>query len=338
MNELENLKKDIKNESLSKFYIFYGAEDYMKNFYVKKIENLLIDDAFKSFNLEKFDEISFNLQDFSNAVDSLPAFAEKKLIIIRDFDLFKMKTEIKDQIIEILSDLPDYLCVIFDYATIEFKQDKRQKINNVIKENGEIVEFNYLSQKEINLWIEKKFQAENLTISSKTCEYFTFICSMSMSNLTSESQKLLSICENEVTNQDIDKFCSKVLEAKIFDVTDKIIKKDILSAQKLIDDLIFLKTDEFSIVSVINSQFQRFYSGKLGLNQQKSDKFYMDLWSIRSSYAIKINLEQARKLDLEYLRKACNLCAKATIDMVSLNIDKSEILQLLIVKLGAINA
>lgn len=193
-NEYDTLKNDIKNNNLGNFYIFHGIEDYLKNDSLKKIENLLLDEAFKSFNLEKFDEQNFNIEDFSNAIESFPAMSDKKLIIVRDLDLFKLKADLKDELVAILSDLPDYVCVIFDYATIKFEQDKRQKMSNVIKKFGQIIEFTYLSQKQLNVWIKRRLKAEKIEISDKTCEYFTFISSMGMSNLASECDKLAGYC------------------------------------------------------------------------------------------------------------------------------------------------
>lgn len=336
-NEFQTLKNDIKNGNVQNFYVFYGEEVYLKSFYMKKIEEMIINGGFADFNLEKFDETNFELENFNNAIESLPAMAEKKLILVRDFDLFKMKAEIKDKIIEILSNLPDYVCLIFDYATIEFKEDKRQKISKIINEFGNVIEFEYLSQKDVNLWIKKKFTAENIEISDEICEYLTFVCSASLTNLTNECEKLILHCKEKVTKNDINNVCSKVLEAKIFDVADRILENDIFTAQNLINDLIFLKTNEFTIASVINSHFQRLYSAKLGAKQNKNEKFYMDLWGTRSSYAVKISLSQSSKYDIDFLRKACNLCVKTLIDMVSINGDKIEMLQILVVKLGAIN-
>lgn len=334
--EFEKFKSDVKSQNISNFYIFHGKEDYMKNFYIKKIQDLLIDETFKSFNLDKFDENSFNVDEFCNCIESIPVMAERKVIIVRDLNLFKLNIDVKEKIVAILDDLPDYVCVIFDYATIEYKDDRRQKkIYKIITDKCNVVEFDYLSQKEMNKWLKNKFLAENLEISDKTCEYFTFICSMSMSNLNSECEKLIAYCKNEVFEKDIEDICSKVLEAKIFEITDKLINRDIISAKQLINDLILLKTDEFAILSVINSQFQRLYSAKLGVN--KSEKYFMDLWGIYSSYAVKISCNQAKKIDIKFLLNACNLCVKASTNMVSINIDKSEILELLIVKIGVIN-
>lgn len=337
-SDFEMLRQDIKNNNLKNFYVFHGVEDYLKNHSLKMIENFLLDEAFKSFNLEKFDENNFDLQEFSNAIESFPAMSDKKLIIVRDFDLFKMKAEIKDEIIEILSDLPDYVCVIFDYATIEFKQDKRQKISNVIKNYGQIVHFDFQPQSELNIWLKKRFAVDKIKISNTTCEYLTYICSMSMSNLASECEKLREYCKDEVLQSDIDAICSKVLEAKIFDITDKLLKRDVVSAGQLVDDLLMLKTEEFSIMSVINSQFQRLYSAKMGINRKKNEQYFMDLWNIRSPFAIRMSLSQAQDYDLDFLREACNLCVKTAVDMVSVNMEKSKLLQLLIVKIGAIDA
>lgn len=336
MDSYEKLKSDVKNKSIQNLYIFHGVEDYMKNFYLKKIEDSLLDENFKSFNLEKFDDLSFNIDEFYNAVESLPAMSDKKLIIVRDIDIFKLKSDDRDKMIEIFSDIPPYTTVIFDYATFEFKPDNRQKLGKIIKSNCEVVEFKYLSTKEINTWITKRFLASDLKINVNTLEFLTFTCSYSMTNLSSEIDKLCVYSKDEVSKKDIEDVCTKVLEAKIFDVTDRLLKKDIIGTMALIDDLFMLNVDEFSIVSVINAQFQRLYSAKLGINRKLNEKYFMDLWGIYSSYAIKINLNQAKILDLEVLKKACNLCVNSAIDMVSKNFEKGEIINHLIVKIGTL--
>ncbi len=337
MNSFEKLKKDIKSGEIGNFYIFFGVEDYMKNFYLEKIESSILDENFKDFNFEKYDEISFKIDDFENSIESLPAMSDKKLIIVRNVDLFKLKTDEKEKIQEILNDLPDYVCVIFDYFGIEYKPDNRQKLAKIIKEKCEVVEFEYLSLKDLNSWIIRKFSAYNLKISSKTLEYFTFMCSVGMTNLSSEIEKLSAYSTEEVTTKDIDAVCSKVLEARIFDITDKIIKNDINGAKNIVFDLLMLKTDEFAIISVINSQFCRLYSAKIGLNRKLTEKFFSTLWSLHSPYAVKLILNQARVLELDYLKKVCFLTVNASMDLVSKNVDKTELIYDLIVSIGAIN-
>lgn len=329
---LNSLKNSIKNKEIGNFYIFHGIEDYIKNDYLKKIENIIVDDSLKSFNLEKFDELNFNIDDFHNAIESFPAFAQRKLVILRDIDIFKLKSDEKEQMQDILSDLPEYICLIFDYATKEFKPDKRVKIFKTIDKNADIMEFVHLSQKDINIWLKK--QLNQLEISDKTCEYLCFICGMGLSNLLSECEKLTAFCHEKVEEQDINQICNKNLEAKIFDITDMILAKDISGAKNMVHELILQKNDEFSILSVINSQFQRLYTAKLG--QYKDEQYFMNLWGIYSAYAVKITRKSCQNVKIGFLRESLSLCMKASVDFVSQNIEKYQLLENLIVKIGAL--
>ena len=335
--EFANLKKDIKEDKISNFYIFHGVEHYMKSFYIDKIQNQIVEGAFKSFNLEKFDELNFNIENFENAIESYPAMSERKLIIIRDVDIFKIKADIKDRFLAAVSDLPDYVCVIFDFVSTEYKPDGRAKLGQIIKKTASVVEFEYLTQNELKKWIMRRFKSFKLEIDNKTLEYLIFTCGMSMSSLANETSKLSGYCEQIVTQADIDLVCTKILDAKIFDVLDNILSGKILKALDIVNELIMLKNDEFSILSVINSQFQRLYIAKLCLNSGKSNQVLSDMIGIRSSYAVNLTINSARKFDIKYLRSCVNLCVKALFDMVSKNIDKAQILELLVVNIGGLN-
>lgn len=334
MSNFEKLKKSIKSDEIENLYVFTGVEDFLKNHYLSVIENKLLDENFKSFNLEKFDENNFEINEFYNSVESFPAMSEKKLIIVRDIDVFKQKADIREKLVDIFSDIPEYTHIIFDYATIEYKPDNRQKIGKLLKDS--VVSFEHLSNKDLYAWIVKKLETYNLKINAKTLDYLIFICSKSMTNLKSEIDKLGVYSKEEVTTKDIDDICTKVLEAKIFDITDKLLKGNIDEVFALIDDLIMLNTDEFAIISVINSQFQRLYSAKIGIKQRLNEKAFMDLWGIYSGYAVKITLNQAKVLEHEFLKKACNLSVNSSMDLVSKNMDKREIINDLIINIGAL--
>ena len=60
--------------------------------------------------------------------------AKRKLVIVHDFDLYKMSAAFSDMMPQLLRDLPDYICLIFHYDTMEYKPDKRLKIHKILAE------------------------------------------------------------------------------------------------------------------------------------------------------------------------------------------------------------
>lgn len=331
------LKTDLKNENIGNFYIFYGVEHYMKNFYIEKIQNQLILGEFASFNLEKFDQFNFTVEDFENAVESYPAMSERKLILVRDVDIFKLKADEKDRLIEVLSDLPEYICIIFDYIAVEYKIDARVKLGKIIKKNASEVEFEFLALPDLKAWLMRRFKTYKLEISTNNLEYLIFSCGMSMTSLSNETLKLSGYSKGTITEEDIDLVCTKAIEAKIFNIADDVMNGKMMKAFDMIDELIMQKNEEFSILAVINSQFQRLYMTKLCLNEGKNNDFIAKTINIKSSYAVNININSAQKLGIFYLRNTTNLCAKAMLEMVSENSDKYEVLKILITKIGGLD-
>jgi len=39
---IDKLKLEVKNKSLGKLYLFYGEEEYLKKFYLGKIEEIIL--------------------------------------------------------------------------------------------------------------------------------------------------------------------------------------------------------------------------------------------------------------------------------------------------------
>ena len=62
------------------------------------------------------------------AVDCLPMMAERTLVEVTDFDLFKAGEKDREAYIRILSGLPDYCCLVFLYDLIEYRPDARTKL------------------------------------------------------------------------------------------------------------------------------------------------------------------------------------------------------------------
>ena len=47
---LNRLKKDIKENDIGNCYIFYGEETYLRDYYFRKIKEILVPEAFEEFN------------------------------------------------------------------------------------------------------------------------------------------------------------------------------------------------------------------------------------------------------------------------------------------------
>ena len=124
--------------------MFHGEESYLKEYYLSLLEKQCAG-AFADFNIIKLQGASLTAQAFITAVESLP-MGERKVVEIFDYPLFAPHDEFKELLPKMLSDLPEYICLVFVYDALEYKADKRLAVWKTAEKYGQIVEFKRAAQ------------------------------------------------------------------------------------------------------------------------------------------------------------------------------------------------
>lgn len=335
-NDLAQLKKDLKDGSLRPLYLMYGDESYLREYYLDACKKALIGDSpFAEFNLFEFDK-DMPLDQFRDAVEGYPAMAERKLVIVKDYDPFKATGPAAEYLLELCGNLPEYLCLIFYYDTIEWKPDKRTKLYTALRKAGQFVELAHLDERQLVDWIKRRFRALGRYIETETCQYMIFLCGNSMTNLITEIEKAAAFATVEtVTEYHINAVCSPVMEAVIFDLTDAITENRYDKAISLISNLIAQKNTEVAIFSTILKHIQRLYVAKLNQQSRGGERELLSLLGTGSSYfAQKISIS-ARKLSLEWLRRAVLLCAETDSELRDSNLsDRQKAIELTLLEMS----
>ena len=86
---LTELKSALKRESPANLYIFYGDEDYLRDYYLTEMRKKTVPDGMESFNLRIFQGKDLELQALSEAVEAVPMMSDRTLVLVYDWDLFK---------------------------------------------------------------------------------------------------------------------------------------------------------------------------------------------------------------------------------------------------------
>ena len=80
-NGKSQLIRDLKNGEFATLYIISGEESYMKEYYLRQLRQKVVDETFADFNLIEFEGKGLTPEMLTEAIDSYPAMADKKLII-----------------------------------------------------------------------------------------------------------------------------------------------------------------------------------------------------------------------------------------------------------------
>lgn len=153
------------------------------------------------FNVHRFDAASIAPQALLDAVEAMPMMAERTLVRVDDVDLFKLPEGPREQYRGIFEDLPDYVCLVFVYDTVEYKPNgQMRKLSDTIKKRAQVVEFQKPSERELATWIARHFRAEGKTISDKLAGYLIFLTGGGMTQLEGEIKKISSYASGEETS------------------------------------------------------------------------------------------------------------------------------------------
>lgn len=268
---LDILKDDIKNKNIRKLYLFFGPEEFLKKYYADSIEKILLSDDMKALNRVVLE----GRQDFGKLTDhceTLPVFSDRKVVIVRNSGLFKPqkkggdgkktgKQPPKDDLAGFVQDLPGHVCLIF----YESEVDKRLKTLDAVKKNGLVVEFEYQKPDELARWVVRKLKAAGRDIDRITAAKLVDNCEQGMTEIQNELEKLTAYTQGRqaITQDDVDKVCTKSVKSRIFDLTDAIAGKRSARALELLNDMIVLKEPVPRIFFMIARQFRQILQVKL---------------------------------------------------------------------------
>lgn len=330
------LIRDLKNGTFAPLYLIYGEESYLKEYYLRQLREKVVDPTFADFNLIELEGKGLTPEQLGEAIDSYPAMAEKKLVIVTDFDLFKPPAGFSDQLPSLLTDLPDYLCLVFYYDVLEGKPDKRTKLYKQLEKTACFTEFSRMEENDLVAWIERRVRSLDRVIAPEDASYMIFLCGNDMTNLAGEIDKAAAhSTTGEIKKYNIDAVCSPVLDAVVFDLTDAITAGKFARAVALVGELIAQKNNEVMIFTTITRHIQRLYAAKLCAEARAGEKQLMEMIGSKSPYYARQLQNAARRVSLSWLRRAASLCAETDAALKGSAVDRQKQIELALLQMAA---
>lgn len=262
---MKELRENLSNKNLKNLYVFYGEEDYLKDYYTDRIKEIVSPQGGEDFNVLVMNN-SFNITAFENFVNSPPVFNDKKVCILKNTGILKSAVEeIKTRIKDVIENIMSEVTIVFNEQAV----DKKTSLYKLCAKTGKILEFNYQKEVDLKNWVKKILTKEKTAMSDSDIVYFLSSVNRGMYDILSEITKLVNYKRQEgvINREDIDVLCVKSVESKVFDMINHIHKNNMDLAYKALDDLKTLKTEPVMIVSVIFSEFSKIRKLKLLLDK-----------------------------------------------------------------------
>ena len=332
---LQELKQALKNKDLGNLYFFHGEETFLLHHYLGQIRKQLLDPLTESFNYHRLNNETFDIQTFADAVENLPMMAEYTLVEVDEIDLFKMNETDRNKMAEILSDIPEYCCVVFTYITTGWKPDKRlKKLWESIDKNSIVVEFAKQDQRDLIAWVTRHFAAHKKRISGNLCAYLIDITGGTMTALAGEIDKICAYSgAEEIKKTDIDAVTEPVLDAVVFQMTDLLSDGRYDQALEKLQQLLKMQQEPLAILGAVGGHFRRIGAARTLLDHGKNATDLQRLCGL-PDYPARKTMEAARRFRPEFCARAAKLVLETDYQMKTSFDDNERLLELLILQLA----
>ena len=301
---MKMLAEDIKNGSFKSSYLLYGEEAYLRTQYKNRLKNALADPS-DTMNFSRFEGKGINPAEIISLAETLPFFAERRLILIEDSGFFKNKC---DELADYLPNMPDTTCLLF----VEKEVDKRNRLYKAVQKYGRVTEFQLQDERTLMKWILGTLKKENKKITESTLQLFLERTGSDMENIHMELEKLLSytIGREVITSEDVEEICTMQTTGQIFEMIRAIAEKKQRLALDLYYDLLALKEPPMRILFLIARQFNQLLLVK-SLTAKGMDRASVASKAQIAPFIAGRLMTQARSFTMQQLRNAVQDCVDA---------------------------
>lgn len=302
---MKNIDEDIKRGQFAQVYLLYGEEAYLKKQYKDKLKHAMVPEG-DTMNFSAFEGKSINPKEIIDLAETLPFFADRRVILIENSGFFKNACE---ELAEYLPQVAPATHFIF----VEEEVDKRSKMYKAAKTSGRIVEFLPQNEELLTRWILGRLKREGKNITGSVMQLFLTKTGTDMGNIDRELEKLLcyTLDRDVITAEDVEAVVTEQTTNKIFEMVNAVAEHNQRRALDLYYDLLTLKEPPMRIMFLISRQFQILFHirdmATKGLDQQTMAKK-----AGIPPFAVRKNVSQAKGFTMEQLKRA--LCDGAELE------------------------
>ncbi|CAM3439763.1 DNA polymerase III subunit delta [Marinicrinis lubricantis] len=329
--------KQLKSGKLSPVYVCYGTEAYLMNEFIRRLEERCMAPEHAEFGMSKYDLTQSPIQEVIDDAETVPFMVPVKLIIARNA-LFLTGSKDSSKVEHQLDRLQQYLDAPLESTIIVLlveaeKMDERKKIVKLLKERGQVVDFQALRDQDLRIWIEQKFEQAQCSIDSEAVDALLMTAGTDLQHLLAEIQKLVLYAGSggTITVQTIEALVPRTMEQNVFLLIEELVKRRTDRALSMFYDLLKQKEEPIKILALMAQQFRLLLQVKQLRQSGYSDQQMASRIGVHP-YRVKLAGEQAGKYSEKALTNLLSHISQLDYEMKTGQVDKALGLELFILK------
>ena len=332
------LKKDIAEQSFAPVYLLYGDDSYLKKYYKDTLAKKAYGgDPF--FNLQIFQN-DVELQEVFDAVVQFPVMAERKSVVLSDYDFERTGKNDFDRLLELINQTNDtcVLIIHFDGIDVDAKKSDRAKklFSAVNKAGGVCAQINHRSVTSLVRLLCDGAKKRDCKLSEAAARYLIEISSNDLSGLQNELDKLCGYAGGgEITKEMIDLVSVKSVDASVYDYVKQIFATNTAEALRLLDDMFYMHLEPMIMLSIVSSAYVDMYRMHTAQKSalQKADVAVDFSYAKNKLFTLDRAAQNLKRFDANKLRLSLKCLADTDRALKSYGADPRTILEQMTVKL-----
>lgn len=347
VNENE-LKSDIKSKSFANVYFLYGRETFMCLHYADKIAVAAVPEESADFNLHRFNGFDHTVDEAVTGVSRAPVFADRKCVILCDYDIPALDSSDRDKLLDILEHPYEDTVLVLCFSSVvlyqknpdgslkKYPESRWDKIIKLCAQKGKVVEFGKLSENTLERQIESAAAKRDKRIDRNAAALLIERTDGSMLRIKNELDKLSCYCDDTViTKSDVEALTADSTDNNVYRIVSAVNNQNGDVAYREINNLLMQKVRPELILGTMASEYTfAFYwnelkkSGKTRSEAAKIMKVPQNqLFKFDSAERIVLKLGEGG------LRTAIKIFGEADEALKSFTLDERTVLEKLVSQL-----
>jgi len=251
-NFSQSLKK-IENGEFRPLYYLAGREKYFHDRFIEHVISYAFPDkGSRSFNLSVLYGAENSLAELMAAVEGYPMMADRKLVIVRDFE--QMKISDAETFSKYLNN-PQKTTVL----VLSVSEPGRTKIYNEINRLAETIECRPVSMDALGSWIIQQFRQKEYEVDYQAVQFLIDHTGNVLLNLEQEIDKLVNYKndQSKVTIEDIEQVTGISREANLYALQKALARRQLAVSLKTSRRLLEAGYDVSALNAVLFAFFRK---------------------------------------------------------------------------------
>ncbi|MFC0333643.1 DNA polymerase III subunit delta [Paenibacillus sepulcri] len=339
--DVKEAMKQWKSGQFSPVYVIYGKDRYRMGQFIGALTELLLPRDERELGIVKFDTSETSIEEAVAEADTLPFFASRKLVIIRDQSVLAAAQGKEGKIEHKTERLLAYLQQPCESSVVVFqvmaeKLDERRKVVKLLKEQNALIPFQELQESELQQWTIKRAEEQGRILKKEAAELLLARTGTNMQQLAHEVDKLCLHAGpgGTIDVSEVETLIASTVEEDVFALIDAMATLKVDRALKLYGELLLRKEEPIKIAALIARQLRIMLQIKELAQHQYSPQQMAGQLGLHP-YAVKLAAEKARIFSVKSLGGHLDRLAELDYKMKTGKIEKTLGLELFLLSLTA---